>query len=117
MTKSEIIARFDALHPNAVPQDQKASWLDQDNEKVRREIIAMHENPASEGTDANVLYVYEPYSNYYVYSLAAHLYESLGEIQRYSNAAAFAEAELTAFENDYLKTHRPINEIERFSVI
>lgn len=104
MTRGEVIARFDGLYPNPISAEIKSAWLEDINDRVYNEVIAMHEN----GEESEGLYVTAPYEEYYIHSLAARLFQALGETTRYTNEAVMADDLFSAFANEYLKSHKPL---------
>lgn len=116
MTLGSAIARFDTLHPNEIPYEQKVTWLSELDGIVHSEIIALHEGaPPSEFTGyilqtpgTTQLAVPFPYDRIYIEYLNALAELVRGDAVAYNNAIQIASVTFDAFAAEYNRTHTPL---------
>lgn len=115
MKISEALAQIDSLLPNTYPQLDKVRLLSNLDSKVKTLIIDTHEG--GEGvtfsgydgtTDLNTeLLISAPFTDVYLRWLEAQIHYANGEVNRYNNAIENYNAEWTAYQNYYNRTHMP----------
>lgn len=120
MTVKEAIETVDSLKPNHYKTEQKAKWLSDLDRKIREELINTHEK--SDGTvseeyeDNEILLIDDIYSAAYIYYLSAQIDLYNFETVKYNNNMALFNAEYSAFEKWYNRTHTPKNS-GRFNIV
>lgn len=116
MTIAEVIARADALIPNAIPRNIKITWLSTLESMIVIEVIRTHEGDEEyesfagydENTDPETeLIVPAPYSEMYTIWIAAKINFVNGEFDRYQNVAAQFQSIFRDFADHYNRTHTP----------
>lgn len=116
MTIIEAIALVDNLKPNTYTQDDKIRWLSKLDGVVKAEIIDTHEGGsevAFDGYDENtpldtVLLVPAPYDDIYRFWLEAQIDYTNADFDKYNNSSTRYNAEYSAFERYYNRTHKPL---------
>lgn len=122
MTIIEAIALVDNLKPNTYTQDDKIRWLSKLDGVVKAEIIDTHEGGSEVsfmGYDENtphdtVLLVPAPYDDIYRFWLEAQIDYTNADFDKYNNSSMRYNAEYSAFERHYNRTHKPITHILKF---
>ena len=119
MTIMEALGRLDALRHNTFRQEEKIRWLSQVDGLIFKELISTHEGggdfqPYDDGTSLEQeLLVPAPYDELYLHYLEAQMDYYQEEMDRYNRAMGMYQAVLTAYANDYNRTHMPKG--QRFS--
>lgn len=122
MTIIEAIALVDNLKPNTYTQDDKIRWLSKLDGVVKAEIIDTHEGGSEvsfRGYDENtpletVLLVPAPYDDVYRFWLEAQIDYTNADFDKYNNSSMRYNAEYSAFERHYNRTHKPITHRLKF---
>lgn len=122
MTIIEAIALVDNLKPNTYTQDDKIRWLSKLDGVVKAEIIDTHEGGSEvsfRGYDENtqletVLLVPAPYDDIYRFWLEAQIDYTNADFDKYNNSSMRYNAEYSAFERHYNRTHKPITHRLKF---
>lgn len=122
MTIIEAIALVDNLKPNTYTQDDKIRWLSKLDGVVKAEIIDTHEGGSEVsfmGYDENtphdtVLLVPAPYDDIYRFWLEAQIDYTNADFDKYNNSSMRYNAEYSAFERHYNRTHKPITHRLKF---
>ncbi|MBR3422855.1 MAG: hypothetical protein IKG80_00025 [Clostridia bacterium] len=115
MTVQEVIARADALKPNAVPEAEKIRWLSTLEGMIKNEIIDTHngwEEPISGGASAapeDTLSAPPPYDDVYVFWIMAKIDFTNGEFDAYANSSAAFNNAYSAFADHVNRTKAPKN--------
>lgn len=116
MTIADVISKADEMRPNAFDNNRKISWLSTVEWDIKRNIVDTHsdsEKVAFNGYDKNTtldteLIAIEPYSELYVYYLAAQVDYAFGEIGKYNNSMSMYNTLLSDFRNYYNRVHKPL---------
>lgn len=106
MTRDEVITSADILYPNSYDRQDKERWIQDVERKIELEIINTHEDPISKNKEE--LYVGKPYSDMYIHYIMAQIDKYNEEYDRYSNHMALFNEDYSEFENQYHRTHMPI---------
>ncbi len=122
MTIIEAIALVDNLKPNTYTQDDKIRWLSKLDGVVKAEIIDTHEGGSdvafqgyNEDTPLDtVLLVPAPYEDIYRFWLEAQIDYTNADFDKYNNSRTRYNAEYSAFERHYNRTHKPITHRLKF---
>lgn len=122
MTIIEAIALVDNLKPNTYTQDDKIRWLSKLDGVIKAEIIDTHEggsDVAFTGYDEStpldtVLLVPAPYDDVYRFWLEAQIDYTNADFDKYNNSSMRYNAEYSAFERHYIRTHKPITHRLKF---
>lgn len=120
MTIMEAIGRLDALRHNTFRQEEKIQWLSQADTLVHRHVISTHEGGCDfQPYDAQTpleqtLLVPEPYDELYLHYLEAQMAYYQEETDGYNRAMSMYQTLLTAFVNDYNRTHMPLGQKFRY---
>ena len=113
MTVQEVIARADALKPNAVPEAEKIRRLSELEATIKNEIADTHggwEGPTPAGeplTLTDGLFATPPYDEAYVFWLLAHIDAANGEFDSYENSRKMFINAFSAFADHVNRTHPP----------
>ena len=113
MTVQEVIARADALKPNAVPEAEKIRWLSTLEGMIKDEIADTHEGwqtPLPTGGDltgGDTLFAPPPYDDVYFFWIMAKIDFTNGEFDAYANSAAAFNSVYSAFADHVNRTKTP----------
>ena len=122
MTIAEAINKVDALKPNTYTIEDKLSWLDALDHRVKTQIIDTHEQ-----TEPTFFYGYDdpedleivllvpaPYDEMYLRWLEAMIDYHNSEDDRYNNAIILFNNAYEGFKTHYTRTHMPKSHGNRF---
>ncbi len=113
MTVQEVIARADALRPNAVPEAQKIRWISALEAMIKDEIADTHAGWDAEVPEGSLLapddelFAPLPYDGAYVFWLLAHIDAANGEFDSYANSVRLFHNAFSAFADHVNRTHPP----------
>lgn len=115
MTAGELLARADALRPNAYETAEKLRWLERLDGQIARELIDTHaaESAASAAPGAaytakSVLLAPEPYGEeVYLAYVFAQIDLNNAEIEKYDQSAALFAAAWRALADDINRRRLP----------
>lgn len=118
MTIAEAIERLDGLSCNQLDTGVKIRWLSELDGNIYREILQTHVQTAEltfQGYDGNtamdtVLLAPPPYDQMYVWYLEMKLFDALGEMTRYNNAAQKFNTGLLAYGDYVNRTSTPLGQ-------
>ena len=109
MTVNELIAKVDALRPNAAAPAQKTAWLSEVDGKISREILRQ-ETPASyvwpEDGDRELL-VPAPYDRLYEHYIMAMMSYYESEYDALNVSSALFEEAYGEYARLHRREHRP----------
>ncbi len=115
MKVREAIDRFDNLVSNSMEPAVKVGWLSRLDTMVKTSVFDMHQGgtPDFHGYDDNSdfeteMLIPEPYTESYLRWMETHYFYTIGEIDRYNNAASLFNEEFSAFKKDYHRKHLPL---------
>ena len=109
MTIQEAIARIDDLKPNAYDVPHKMSWLSEVDGKIYNEVISYHDDDTTwqpYDVTTTELIAKEPYSELYIYYMAAMIDYWNGDTQRYNNDMQMFNDAYRGFTDNYIKKHK-----------
>lgn len=114
MTIRQAIDEFTGRVAVSVDEGILIKWLSRCETILDRQIVQRYrcaQEPFSgfdEDTDDDTqLLAPEPYDSLYGYWLEAQMHYTNADIDRYNNAIAMFNTEVSAFRREYLKQHRP----------
>ena len=118
MTIIEAINKIDSLKPNNYSQNDKLAWLSKIDGIIKAEIIDTHEGGEDivfSGYDSNTdisteLLVPAPHDDLYVRWLEAQIDYANAEYGKYNNSMLMYNADYSAYERHYNRTHMPKGE-------
>lgn len=116
MTIMEAITHFDSLTHNQISVPVKVVWLSSLDGLVHREILATHEGAGpqvfsgySAGTDTDTqLLIPHPYDEIYRWYLEMKTWDTLGEMDKYNNAAQKYNMALLSYMDYINRTYKPV---------
>ena len=100
VTAGEILRRVEEHVPNSIAREEKLRWLSQAEGMIYREILGDASELPAVGM-LTMLTVESPYETLYERYVEAQLFYTLGEIERYNNAAAAWNGAYAAYK-DYV---------------
>ena len=105
MKVSDVIEQADAIRPNALPDDIKASWVyDAECDLCHRRGLAPPQNTWPTDYDLRIT---PPHSRCYVYYLCAMIDNGQAETALYENDMALYNAAADAMAAEWRRGHRP----------
>ena len=116
MTASELLARADALRPNAYTRAEKLRWLERLDGQIARELLDTHEGNSEFGVrnlelsygDDTVLLAPEPYGEeVYLSYVFAQIDLNNAEIEKYDQSAALFASAWRALADDVNRRRAP----------
>jgi len=113
MTAGTLLARLDALRPNACAESEKLRWLERLDGQIARELCLTHEGGAETERDApytaaTELLAPEPYGEeVYLSYLLAQIDLANAEIEKYDQSAALFAAAWRALADDLNRRSAP----------
>lgn len=123
MTAGELLARADALRPNAYETAEKLRWLERLDGQIARELIDTHAAASPTGAAAapgaaytaeSVLLAPEPYGEeVYLAYVFAQIDLNNAEIEKYDQSAALFAAAWRALADD-INRRTPPKGLKRF---
>lgn len=120
MTMIEAIGRLDALRHNTFGQEEKVRWLSQVDAMLHRDLISTHEGgcdfrPYDEKTPLEqVLLVPAPYDELYLHFMEGKMAYYQDEFEGYNRAMSLYQSLLSAYADDYNRTHLPLSRCFRY---
>lgn len=117
MTIREAVSAADKIKQgNVYSEREKIGWLSTLDGIIKKEIIDTHEGAENiqfggydNETDVDTeLLVYEPYTNVYVYYMAAQIDLNDGEITKYSNDMTLFNNAYRMFSDSFNRLHKPL---------
>lgn len=116
MTIDQIIDRCQSSRPDAVSDTDKAKWLTDLDEMIRREVIGAHELNEGE-TIPRPLAVEPPYDKLYDLYIFAMVDFTNREIQNYNNSIMLFNQAFEDWKRHYHRTHVWKDPIGQVSVL
>lgn len=118
MTIESAIDRLDALVYNRLGVEEKVAWLSELDGIIYREILSTHLETAGKGFPgyhggtpmSKALLVPAPYDRLYIPYLEMRLFDVLGEITRYNNAAQQYNTALLAYADQVNRACTPLGQ-------
>ena len=114
MTIAEAIINADQLYPNTYTDEEKTNWLKKLDEKVRKELFSLYEEPVpasltveSDFDGDAALLIESPYDLLYLYELEAKMAYHDHDTDVYKRADNFFQILYGAYEKHYHRTHTP----------
>lgn len=114
MTILDAIKGFDALTPNPLPFPTKVQWLSNLDGQIWRDVPSCREEAGdfsgyTEATDPQTrLLVPHPYEELYRWYLEMMVWDALGEMSRYNNAAQKYNTVLLRYMDDVNRSRIPL---------
>ncbi len=115
MTIAEAITHFDGLTHNQISVPVKVVWLSTLDSLIHRETLSTHEGTTpqvfsgySADTDPDTqLLIPHPYDEIYRWYLELKTWDTLGEMDKYNNAAQKYNTVLLSYMDHINRTYRP----------
>ena len=113
MTAREALATIDTTRPNALTDGEKIAFLNTIEGRIYREILEKEEDfagafiPFREGEEERELVVPIPYTDIYIYYLAAMIDFYNGDSGRYNDTMVLFNQAWEDYAAYYRQTHKP----------